>query len=179
MEAARVSSSQETRMSVSFTRRTVAFSFGISAILRSAGIAAADTGKPILTVTGKVGPAGGVAFDREALEKLGLVSVETTTPWHTGKVKFEGVPLKILMKHVAASGSTLQALALNDYSTEIPIEDFEKYNVILALKRDGEYMPVRDKGPLFVVYPYDSDPELKSQKFYSRSAWQVKSLIVK
>ena len=40
-------------------------------------------------------------------------------------------------------------------------------------------MPVRDKGPLFVVYPYDSDPELRSQKFYSRSAWQVKSLIVK
>jgi hypothetical protein len=59
------------------------------------------------------------------------------------------------------------------------MEDFEKYNVILALKRDGEYMPVRDKGPLFVVYPYDSDPELRSQKFYSRSAWQVKSLIVK
>jgi hypothetical protein len=69
------------------------------------------------------------------------------------------------MKHVAASGNTVQALALNDYSTDIPMEDFEKYNVILALKRDGEYMPVRDKGPLFVVYPYDSNPELRSQKF--------------
>jgi hypothetical protein len=166
-------------MSVTFTRRTLAFSFGMAAIVGAAAVAPADTGKPILTVTGKVGAAGGVTFDREALERLGLVTFETTTPWHTGKVKFEGVPLKVLMKHVAASGSTLQALALNDYSTDIPMEDFDKYNVILALKRDGEYMPVRDKGPLFVVYPYDSDPELKSQKFYSRSAWQVKSLIVK
>jgi hypothetical protein len=166
-------------MSVTFTRRTLAFTVGVAAIVGAAAIAPADTGKPILTVTGKVGAPGGVTFDREALERLGLVTFETTTPWHTGKVKFEGVPLKVLMKHVAASGSTLQALALNDYSTDIPMEDFDKYNVILALKRDGEYMPVRDKGPLFVVYPYDSDPELKSQKFYSRSAWQVKSLIVK
>jgi hypothetical protein len=70
-------------------------------------------------------------------------------------------------------------MALNDYTTEIPVDDFTKYNVILALKRDGEYMPVRDKGPLFIVYPYDSDPELRSQKYYSRSAWQVARLIVK
>lgn len=166
-------------MSVSFTRRTLALSLGMAAVLGAAGIAPADTGKPILTVTGKVGSPSGVTFDREALEKLGLVEIETTTPWHTGKVKFEGVPLKVLMKYVQAFGSTLQALALNDYSTDIPMEDFEKYNVILALKRDGEYMPVRDKGPLFVVYPFDSAPELKSQKFYSRSAWQVKSMIVK
>jgi hypothetical protein len=166
-------------MSISFTRRTFALSLGIAAIVGAAGIAPADTAKPILTISGKVGATSGATFDREALEKLGLVSFETTTPWHTGKVKFEGIPLKVLMKHVAASGNTVQALALNDYATEIPMEDFEKYNVILALKRDGEYMPVRDKGPLFVVYPYDSDPELKSQKFYSRSAWQVKSLIVK
>lgn len=166
-------------MSITLTRRSFAVSLGMAAAFGAAGIAVADTAKPILTISGKVGAASGVSFDREALEKLGLVAFETTTPWHTGKVKFEGVPLKVLMKHVSASGSTLQALALNDYSTDIPMEDFEKYNVILALKRDGEYMPVRDKGPLFVVYPYDSDPELKSQKFYSRSAWQVKSLIVK
>jgi len=47
------------------------------------------------------------------------------------------------------------------------------------MKRDGVDMPVSDKGPLFIVYPYDSEPELKSQLFYSRSAWQVAELIVK
>jgi hypothetical protein len=71
------------------------------------------------------------------------------------------------------------AIALNDYTSEVPIEDFARYHTILALKRDGEYMPVRDKGPLFIVYPYDSNPELKSQKFYSRSVWQVTRLVVK
>lgn len=40
-------------------------------------------------------------------------------------------------------------------------------------------MPVRDKGPLFIVYPYDSNPEIKSQTYYTRSVWQVARLEVK
>ena len=80
---------------------------------------------------------------------------------------------------VGATGGRVTAIALNDYACELPIEDFAKYNVIPALERDGQYMPVRDKGPLFFVYPYDNSPELRSQKFYSRSVWQVSRLVVK
>ena len=69
-------------------------------------------------------------------------------------------------------------VALNDYASSIPISDFAAHGVILALKRDGQYMPVRDKGPLFIIYPYDSSPELKSQMYYARSVWQVKRLEV-
>jgi hypothetical protein len=84
-----------------------------------------------------------------------------------------------LMQQVGATGESVVVYALNDYSTEIPMADFSLYPVILALKRDGQYMPVRDKGPLFIVYPYDSAPELKHQKYYSRSAWQVARMVVK
>jgi hypothetical protein len=139
-------------------------------------------GKPILTVTGKIAAAPAesvIQFDREALEALGTVTIETNTPWYKRAQKFEGVPLDKLMQKVEASGEKVVAVALNDYSSEIPIEDFARYNVILALKRDGEYMPVRDKGPLFIVYPYDSNSELRSQKFYSRSVWQVTRLVIK
>ena len=142
----------------------------------------APTGKPILTISGDISEknAGDTAqFDRDMLEKLGLVTIETTTPWYQGSMKFEGVPMDKLMADVGAKGQRVVAYALNDYTTEIPMEDFTKHHAILALKRNGEYMPVRDKGPLFVVYPYDSDPELKSQTFYSRSAWQVARLVVK
>jgi hypothetical protein len=84
-----------------------------------------------------------------------------------------------LMQAVGASGDQVLAYALNDYSTELPISDFARYNVLLALKRDGEYMPVRDKGPLFIVYPFDSSPELRHQRFYSRSAWQLARIVVR
>ena len=56
--------------------------------------------------------------------------------------------------------------------------DFARHDVILALKRDGQYMSVRDKGPLFIVYPFDSDPALRHQRYYSRSAWQLARLVV-
>jgi hypothetical protein len=138
--------------------------------------------RPILAISGKIAVTnkdGTAQFDRAMLEALGLKTIETTTPWHEGKVKFEGVSMDALMKLVGASGERVSVVALNDYSTEIPMEDFAKFNVILALKRDGQYMAVRDKGPLFIIYPYDSDPELKSQTYYARSAWQVARIIVR
>nr|WP_259677544.1 HPP family protein [Klebsiella pneumoniae] len=69
-------------------------------------------------------------------------------------------------------------LALNDYTTIIPIDDFYKFPVIMALKMNGQYMRIRDKGPLFIVYPYDSSAELQNQIYYSRSAWQVSKMII-
>ena len=136
-------------------------------------------GEVILEIAGRIGNSNGgdiATFDREMLETLGLETIKTATPWHTGEVRFEGCSLKKLMANVDASGKTVKAIALNDYVTMIPIEDFEKYGTILALKRDGQYMPIRDKGPLFIIYPYDSDPNLRSQMYYARSAWQVKRL---
>jgi hypothetical protein len=142
----------------------------------------APTEKAILTISGRIGTTnkGETAeFDRPMLESLGLETIETTTPWYNGPMKFEGVSLDKLMKLVGAKGERAVFVALNDYSSEIPMEDFAKYNVILALKRNGEYMPVRDKGPLFVMYPFDSRPELKNQTFYGRSVWQVAKIVVK
>ena len=147
-----------------------------------AGPLPAPADKPILTISGKISETNKdntAQFDRAMLESLGMVTIETTTPWYNGPVKFEGVPLDKLMKQVGASGDHVAVVALNDYSSEIPIEDFAKYNVVLALKRNGEYMPVRDKGPLFIIYPFDSKPELKSQTFYGRSVWQVAKIVVK
>ena len=140
------------------------------------------TERPILTISGKIGVTnkdGTAQFDRRMLEGLGMTTVETTTPWHEGKVRFEGVSLDKLMKQVGATGQRVAVVALNDYTTEIPTEDFRKYNVILAIKLNGEYMSVRDKGPLFIIYPYDSNPDLKTQTYYGRSAWQVARIDVR
>ena len=142
----------------------------------------APKNKPILEIAGSIGTTnkeGTAVFDRDMLESLGMETITTTTPWHKGQVTFEGVPMAKVMELVAAKGKTVKALALNDYVTQIPMEDFAKFGVILALKRDGEYMPVRDKGPLFIIYPFDSDPDLKSQTYYGRSVWQVARLVVK
>lgn len=142
---------------------------------------ALPSGDPILVVSGKITATnvdGTAQFDRAMLEALGTVSIETRTPWRDGVSRFEGVRLDTLMETVGASGETVTAVALNDYVTIIPISDFERFGTIIALKRDGEYMTVREHGPLFIIYPYDSDPELQNQTYFSRSAWQLARLVV-
>jgi hypothetical protein len=37
-------------------------------------------------------------------------------------------------------------------------------------------LPVKFSGPLFIVYPYDSRPELKDPVYRNRSAWQLKEI---
>jgi hypothetical protein len=138
-------------------------------------------GRPILTVSGAItisNQSGEAIFDRAMLEGLGLDQITTSTPWNSGPVRFEGVPLELLMQMLGATGTSVIAYALNDFTTKIPISDFKRFHPILALKRNGEYMPVRDKGPLFIVYPFDSDQELKQQIYYNRSAWQIARLVV-
>ena len=81
--------------------------------------------KPILSVSGNIKRTNGgleALFDRDMLEALGTVVFETATPWDKQPVRFEGVPLGRLLDHLKASGTRLTAVALNDYSAELPME---------------------------------------------------------
>jgi hypothetical protein len=109
---------------------------------------------------------------------MGMVSIKTTTPWNEGVIDFEGVPLEKLLKEAGASGETATVTALNDYSVDIPTSDFSEFGTILAIKRNGEYMPVDDQGPFFVMYPFDSNPVLQGQPYHGRAVWQVKEISV-
>lgn len=82
------------------------------------------------------------------------------------------------MKRVGATGSRVKAIATNDYSVEIPVSDFAAYRVILAMKMNGEILRTRNKGPLWVIYPWSERPELRTQVVYGRSIWQIKELMV-
>lgn len=146
-----------------------------------AGELTKPTGKVLLTMSGKIentNENGKAVFDIATLEKLGVVNFQTTSPWYNGRTTFTGISMQKLMDYVGAKGTVVKVTALNDYTTVIPLSDFKNYNVILAFKINGEYMRVRDKGPFFIVYPYDSLPELNNQIYYSRSAWQVSRMSI-
>ena len=130
---------------------------------------------PSVTVTSS---SGSVTFSRNQLEAMGLVSIKTSTPWNVGVVNFEGVPMTLLLEKAKAQGATATVIALNDYSVDIPTSDFAKFGTILAIKRNGKYMPVDDQGPFFVMYPFDSNPVLQGQPYHGRAVWQVKAISV-
>lgn len=139
------------------------------------------TGPVILTVSGEIGEsnAGGDAvFDRDMLKSIGIKSLATTNPFDTGLQRYEGILLSDLLTHVGAKGTTLVAIALDGYTVEIPISDAKTYPVMLAMVWNGKEMTVRNKGPIWVVYPVDQFEKLKEEIYSIRSIWQLTRLIV-
>jgi hypothetical protein len=139
------------------------------------------TGKVILTISGKIqekNSAAGAQFDLAMIEKLPQQTFSTMTPWDKNPVKFTGPLLRDVLAAVKAQGGTIKAAALNDYTTSIPVDDAAKFDVIVAHRMNGELIPVKTKGPLFIVYPFDTRKELHSTVYYGRSAWQLKSMAI-
>ena len=146
--------------------RILAF-LAVIILTSSLGTAARAEGV-ILTVT-----IGGETktYDRQALESLGLETIKTATIWTEGVQEFQGVPLYLLTDAIGAETGTLLATAINDYTVEIPLSDATEGGPILAMRMNGEIMSLRDKGPLWVIYPYDQNAAYRSEVTYSRSIW--------
>lgn len=112
------------------------------------------------------------------LRTLRTLEVRTTTIWTDGTVEFTGVPLAALLDSVGASGQGVSAIALNDYAVDIPAEGIGPDYPIVAYLMGGQPFSARDKGPLWIIYPYDADPRYRSDEAYARSVWQLARLIV-
>lgn len=133
-------------------------------------------GEVLLTVSGaiKVTNNGDLAeFDLEMLKALDDTTVETTTIWTEGEQIFQGVSLDVLMMRLGIEAGTIRATAINDYAVEIPVSDAIPGGPILAYFLNGDEMSIRDKGPLWVIYPFDANADYRSEVIYSRSIWQL------
>lgn len=141
-----------------------------------AAAAAAVVGAPAFSMANPNAGARQMAFDLVALRALPQHSFVTRTPWDTQPIQFSGPLLRDVLKTTGVEGRLIQATALNDYTTTIPVADAHQFDVLLAIHMNGKPIPVRSKGPFFIIYPFDSDPHLQSTTYYERSIWQLKTL---
>ncbi|AJE48642.1 molybdopterin-dependent oxidoreductase [Celeribacter indicus] len=141
----------------------------------------APSGPVLLTVSGAItrtNSEGTAEFDREMLERLPVTEFETSTIWTEGTHVFTGVSLADLLRYLGAEGAQIKASALNDYVVTLPVTDAVPHGPIIAYEMNGAAMRVRDKGPLWIVYPYDANADYRSEVIYSRSIWQLDRLHV-
>ncbi len=139
-------------------------------------------GPVILVISGKVAQTnqdGKALLDMAMLRALPQHTFTTQTVWDKRPVKFSGPRLRDLLKHVKASGTELKAIAMNDYAVTVPMADADQFDVILAIRMNDREISPRTKGPLFLVYPFDSHPTLKQKVYEERSIWQLKAIEVK
>ncbi|MFT6654314.1 molybdopterin-dependent oxidoreductase [Marinomonas primoryensis] len=140
------------------------------------------TGRVILTVTGAISNTNTAnktaEFDRQMLMDLDVITQQTETPWTEGIDTYKGPLLRSLLAVVGAKSDTLFVQALNDYNALVPVQDSYDYNLILAMEMNGKPMGVRNKGPLFLLYPFKESPELNNEVIHNRSVWQIKAINV-
>lgn len=145
-----------------------------------AGRGRSSAAAPILRVGGAAfGTKAPLAFDLEALDALPQTRFRTTTPWHQGAVEFSGVSLGDLVAFAGVEARQLQLIALNDYAVDADLAELVAADALLATRQNGEPLPVTDKGPVFVVFPFDDRSELKHQTYYSRAVWQLTEIVLR
>lgn len=121
------------------------------------------------------------AFSSPELLEIDKTEIRTSTDWTDGVLTFTGPLVRDVIAAVMQTtelpedGSAL-AIAINEYVVEIPITDFSRYDVIFALEMEGERLTLRDKGPIWIVYPRDDHPQLVDPTVNARWVWQLERL---
>lgn len=135
----------------------------------------------VLTITGAIthkNVGEKAVFDWPMLRALPQHTLQTGTSVTKGEQRFTGFLIRDLLQKLGATGKQVTAIALNDYQVTIPIEDFEKYDVMAAYTMGSVPLKPTDKGPLWIVYPRSQHAELRDIRYDYRWVWQLIELRV-
>ena len=114
-------------------------------------------------------------FTDATLSDLPQVSFSTTTLWTQGQISFAGPTLQSVLEATGAMQdvAAIRLTALNDYSVTMETALIGPNAPIVANRIDGVPFSVRDKGPLWIMFPFDLDIRYRSESFYALSIWQL------
>ncbi len=118
-----------------------------------------------------------IVYTEDNLSALPWVTIRTANDYIEGTATFSGPLLRdVLAPLELAPGTTLRAVALNDYAVDIPYDDALAYDVVVAREMNGIPMRIRDKGPLWLMYPLDTHAELDGTSVNHKLIWQLVQL---
>ena len=123
-------------------------------------------------------------FDEAALAALPWHEITTHTIWTEGPQRFRGPRLADVLSPLAGTPLALalrilHMRALNDFALNVPASDAWRFGPILAREANGVPMRVRDKGPLWLVYPRDRIPALQDPLMDERWIWQLRQIEIR
>ncbi|ALN74988.1 hypothetical protein [Aureimonas sp. AU20] len=156
------------------TRRLFAKSLASLALASGSAWTPAFAKTAILTLSGRSNGASiTVPLDLADIDALPQTSFRTTTPWTEGVVEFSGVLLQDCLAASGITGDKLHLVALNDYEAEADRTDMANAEALLATRQNGRVMTIADKGPVFLMFPFDRRSDLQRRSYYAQAVWQL------
>jgi hypothetical protein len=148
---------------------------GLAAVIVLTGLyATAAKADGMLSMTKSDGETMRVSM--KELMALQATEINTSTQWTDGVQKFRGVAFDLLFDTYGLDAETVRVSALNDYNVMVPADVLREDGAILAYHLNGTEMSIREKGPFWVIFPYDSDARFETDTYWAYSVWQVKSV---
>lgn len=93
-----------------------------------------------------------------------------------GSHSWQGVSISELIKLSGRSAKSVRVVALNGYYASVPLDDLKNYDPLVAYRRDGKNLSIREKGPIILIYPFDRFKVLNQQTYINRSVWQINEI---
>ncbi|GAA3549401.1 molybdopterin-binding protein [Zobellella aerophila] len=114
------------------------------------------------------------------LQALPQVNITTSHFWVQDPHTYSGPALRQLLAPLFAHTTikTLTLGALNGYSVAVDWAKVTPYDPILAWQDNGYGMSRRDKGPLWLMLPYDRVPVLQQAELIHFMVWQLRNIKV-
>lgn len=119
---------------------------------------------------------GEATLSLDDLDAMPQARIATSTSWTRGVIVFDGVAGPAIAALAPEGATTVQATALNDYAYTLPISDLADGDAIIATRRDGAPIALRDKGPYWIIYDFDSLPDHERRLREPRAVWHLKKL---
>lgn len=132
--------------------------------------------EPALELDGAIGPPAPRRLALSQIDAFGRVELITRTPWTMGLQRFAGLPIRQLLAAVDSRGTTIRAVALNDYAVSMPIAEVVAHDGFLAARQNDAPIPVRSRGPFWIIFPWSQRPELESAANRRRAVWQLQRM---
>ena len=150
--------------------------FNISEILKEVSFEEVKDNKKILKITSSLG-------DKELsindIEKIGMKRIGTPTFWSEDDGVYEGVLISDFLKHFELEKrDSIIVYALDDYSASIKREVWEKWPIILATRRDGKLLKIKDKGPTRIIFPNVIGGIITESYWRVKWVWNIKNIRV-
>ena len=149
-----------------------------SASLVSLGTGPVQAGDTRLIVDAHGDPSKTRAFADADLMALPQIEFSTSTIWTNSKVSYSGPSLAAVLEVSGAPDGALRMTAVNDYKVDMPRAQVEPNAPIIANRINGAPFSIREKGPLWLMFPFDSDERFQTEEVYSFSIWQLTGIQV-
>ncbi|MBP0614261.1 hypothetical protein [Jiella mangrovi] len=116
-----------------------------------------------------------MSYSRNDLLQMRQTRFRTAAPFMQPASLMEGPSVAELLDVFAPGESfrRIEIAALDSYVATADVTKLVADGAIIAVKRDGALLPIADKGPACLIFPFDDRPALKDKRHYGLCIWQI------